>query len=82
VSNQIYAALLPQIGKLNVLLDSNEALAAIYQLLTAMDPSTISVEVKHCSITFSLFVFFCLFVCLFVCFYYADVCSYIIAGGT
>lgn len=54
VSNQIYAALLPQIGKLNVLLDSNESLAAIYQLLTAMDPGTISVQVKHCSITFSL----------------------------
>ena len=48
VSNQIYAALLPQIGKLNVLLDSNEALVAIYQLFTAMDPGTISVQVKHC----------------------------------
>lgn len=47
VSNQIYAAILPHIGKLNVLLDSSEDILALYHLFTAMDPSTISVQVKY-----------------------------------
>ena len=47
VSNQIYAAILPHIGKLNVLLDSSEDILALYYCFTAMDPSTISVQVKY-----------------------------------
>lgn len=45
VSNKIYAALLPRIGRLQVVLDSKESLLAVYQLLMTMSPQTISVEV-------------------------------------
>ena len=54
VSNQIYAAILPHIGKLNVLLDSSEDILALYHLFTAMDPSTISVQVKYLRTTPSI----------------------------
>lgn len=57
-SNQIFAALLPQIGKLRVVLDSSGSLVSLYQLLTAMDPSVISIQVSHiisCEMSFYLF---------------------------
>ena len=46
VSNKIYAALLPQVGKLNVVLDNNEALLALYQLLMTMAPKTVTFSVR------------------------------------
>ena len=46
VSSQIFAALLPHMGRLQVFLESREALLALYQLLTAMDPSAISIQVS------------------------------------
>lgn len=46
VSNKIYAALLPRIGKLHVVLESKESHLAIYQLLMAMCPKTITLPVS------------------------------------
>jgi hypothetical protein len=46
-SNKIYAALLPHIGKLHVVLDSHEALLAIYQLFMTMAPNTVTFPVSH-----------------------------------
>ena len=48
VSNKIYAALLPRIGKLEVVLDNTESLLAVYQLLMAMSPNTTNAQVWNC----------------------------------
>lgn len=45
VSNQIYAGLLSCIGKLQIVLDDQESLIALYQLLSAMDPVTVNIQV-------------------------------------
>ena len=46
VSNQIYAGLLSCIGKLQIVLDDQESLIALYQLLSAMDPVTVNIQVQ------------------------------------
>ena len=46
VSSQIYASLLSQISKLTIVLDSQESLATLYQLLSAMDPTSINMKVR------------------------------------
>ncbi|KAL5499651.1 hypothetical protein EMCRGX_G011104 [Ephydatia muelleri] len=43
-SAQIYAALLPHIGKLQVVLDTPDALTSLYQLFAAIDPEVINLE--------------------------------------
>lgn len=45
MSSQIYAALLPHIGKLEVVLESQEALVGLYQLVSSMDPQAINMHV-------------------------------------
>ena len=45
MSTQIYAALLPRIGRLEVALDNKESLVVLYQLFSAMDPHIINIEV-------------------------------------
>lgn len=48
-SNKIYAALLPHVGKLHVVLDKPESILAIYQLLMTMSPESVTFKVcTHC----------------------------------
>lgn len=55
VSNKIYAALLPRIGKLQVVLDNKESLLALYQLLMTMSPQTISAQVQNYNFVMSIY---------------------------
>ena len=45
VSNKIYAALLPRLGKLQVVMDTKDSLVALYQLFVSMSPNIINIQV-------------------------------------
>ena len=55
MSNQIYAGLLSCIGKLQIVLDDQESLIALYQLLSAMDPVTVNIQVRQFITTVTMY---------------------------